>query len=168
MSEQLTNAENKLNDVFVKKAPYQIPEKSKKTLVEFMPWISLVAGLLGLLAAKALWSLGHYTNKLVDTINQISQVYGVKSHAPSLGVAYWLALVVLIGFSVLDVVAFPGLRAKSKARGWNLVFFGALLNVLYAMVLIFVDGRGVGSFIWGILTAIVSFYLLFQVRSQYK
>lgn len=169
MASQLDGLETKMEDALVKNAPFQIPEKGKETLVSIMPWLSLVGGVLGLLAAKGLWDIGHYANnRLIDSLNQISRTYGYTAPTANLGVAYWLAFVALVGFSLLDIIAFPGLRARSKSRGWNIVFYGTILSVVYSVVLIFVNGRGVGSFIWSMLVALVSFYLLFQVRSSYN
>lgn len=168
MASQLDSLETKMEEALVKKAPFQIPQKGKETLVNIMPWLALVAGVLGLLAARAHWNFGHYENELIDSINQLSRAYGFTDPTASLGVAYWLAFGALILFSVLYLVAFPGLRARSKSRGWNIVFYAAILSVVYSVILIFVDRRGVDSFIWNALVAVASLYLLFQVRSLYK
>ena len=49
--------EDKMEEYLVKKAPIQIPENGKKALVQWMPWIALVFGVLSLLSALGLWTL---------------------------------------------------------------------------------------------------------------
>ena len=54
----------------------QLPADAKKTLVEWMPWISLVAGVLGLWAALALWRLYDVVSPYAEFANEISRAYG--------------------------------------------------------------------------------------------
>jgi hypothetical protein len=63
-------------------------------------------------------------------------------------------------------MAYPAL-VKRERRGWDLLFLGSLLNVLYSVVTIFINGRGMGSFLSGLIGSALAFYLLFQVREKY-
>jgi uncharacterized membrane protein HdeD (DUF308 family) len=80
----------------------------------------------------------------------------------------WLwAGVVLIGVEgLLYLLAFPGLRDHKK-QGWNYLFYGALLNLAYAVVSLFTNYNSVGNFLGALIGSAIGFYLLFQVRSAY-
>jgi O-antigen/teichoic acid export membrane protein len=56
---------------------------------------------------------------------------------------------------------------KRLRRGWDLLFLSALINLVYAVVTIFIDSRGIGSFFLSLLSSAIGFYLLFQVRSKF-
>ena len=75
-----------------------------------------------------------------------------------------MALVAVQG--VIYLLAYPGLKAHKKA-GWNYLFYGALLNVVYAVATLFNDYQGGSSFVGGLIGSAIGFYLLFQVRSAY-
>lgn len=167
----LTALENKLDKILVKKAPFQLPDNGRRWLVRWNPWINLVVGLFGLLAAKALWSWGHTFNTLIGTLNSSLQSYGVTTStvAPTLGFFYWLSLIVLIAESVLLLMAVPGLMRRSKSRGWNLAFLGAIANLAYGVVYLFVDRAGTASsFVGTLISTLVGLYLLFQIRGYYQ
>lgn len=163
----LSGLETKLEEVFVKKAPFQLPQNGKKWIVQWSPWINLVLGLLTLWAAKALWDLGHTVNTLVGYLNDLSVAYGGNTASPELGVFYWVSLIVLIAEAVLMLAAVPGLMKRSKSRGWNLVFLGALANIAYGVFYLFTDQGGVGSFISSLIGSAIGLYILFQIREYY-
>lgn len=166
MSEPLSSLEAKLDEVFVKKAPWQLPEKAKKWIATYSPWFGLIGGVLGLLAALSLWRAGHEVDNLVNYANQLSKAYGGAVNTTHLGLSFYIALIALVAQSVVSIVAFPGLKARSKAKGWNLLFYAALVNVLYD-VFRAVYYSSVSGFIGALIGTVISFYFLFQIRSQY-
>lgn len=162
---KLQKLEGKLDEVFVKNAPYQLPKAGKDWIVKYAPWIALIIGVIDLFAVSGLWRLGHsvnYANHLLQSLgsNQVVPAY-------QLGFFWWVSLVVLAIQAIMQIAAFPGLQARKKA-GWNLLFYSALLGVLTGVIYLFVDGRGVGSFIWQLIGAAIGFYFLFQIRSYYS
>jgi hypothetical protein len=165
MSQQL---ETKLNDVFTKSTP-QLPANSKKTLVEWSPWVALVVGVLSLWAAYALWGWAHAVTGLTDYVNSLCAAYGGAScntsSVDSMTLWVWLGLAVLIIEGVLYLLAFPGLRDRKKA-GWDFLYWGALLNLIYAVISLFTN-YGLGNFIGSLIGSILGLWLLFQVRSMY-
>ena len=158
----LAPLEMALDGVFGKKAAYQLPTDIKQLLVKFAPWLSLVAGILGVLSAVNMWRAAHY-------VNRTSEAFGVSEYVlPSqLSVMFWISLAMTILFSVLALLAFPGLKAEKKV-GWNFMFYSMLANVLYGVVSLFYGGGGLSSFIFALIMSAVGFYILFQVRDQYK
>ena len=159
--------EKTLDDLFVKGAP-ALPPGFKKWLVKYLPWVTIVIGVLTLLATLSLWRAGHTVNQLVDYANQLSQAYGGSNVVSNkLGVGYWLALVTLGAEAILYIAAFPGLRAHKKS-GWNLMFYALIVNVAYGFFAIFTTYAGVGNFIGSLIGAAIGGYLLFQIRSSYS
>lgn len=159
--------ESNLDNALVKKAPFQLPEEARKLIVEWSPWINLVLGILGLLAAKWLWDAGHTVNKLVDYVSTLTQGYAAP--VQKLGFFFYASLLSLIISAVLMLIAVPGLKAKSKSRGWDLAFYAVLFNLVYGVVYLFADQGGeVGRLISTAVSTIVGLYILFQIRGYYK
>ena len=162
----MNQLEAKLDTIFEKNAP-KLPAGAKKVIVQYAPWVSLIVGLLSLWAAWALWGLAHTATAFIDYANQLSAAYGGSiTTTVDMTLWVWLALAVLVVEAVLYLLAFPGLRDRKKA-GWNYLYWGALLNVAYAVVSLFVSYSGVGSFIGALIGSAIGLWLLFQVRSSY-
>lgn len=160
----LGSLEAKLQDAF-KGAP-PLPPSGKKALVEWVPWINLVFGLLALVSAFWLWQWAHVANGLINYANTISQAYGGGTVvANRLGVMVWLALIVLTVQALVMLAAFAPLKAHKKS-GWDLLFYGVLLNVVYGVVVAFTS-YGVGHLFSSLIGAAIGLYFLFQIRDAY-
>jgi hypothetical protein len=159
-----TKFEAKGNELFVKKAPFQIPENGRKTLVQWSPWISLVVGLFGLLASLFLWQAAHTVNTIVTYVNS----YNYSAPVQHLGLFFWLSMLALLFSSVLMLASVPGLKNRSKSRGWDLAMLGVLFNFVYGLVYVFSSlGGGLGRLIGSLISLVIGLYLLFQIRSFY-
>jgi hypothetical protein len=162
----LKSLETSLEDIFVKKAP-ALPENAKKSIVEYLPWINLVLGVLSLWAAYTLWHWANYANKLVDYANSLSAAYGGSTVAVDrLTPLVWLSLAVLAVMAAVYILAFPALRARKKS-GWDLLFYAALLNVVYGLVSMFTDYGSFSNLLGTVIGSAIGFYFLFQIRGQY-
>jgi hypothetical protein len=162
----LQSLENSLNDVFVKKAP-ALPANGKKALVEYLPWINLLFGVLAIYTAYVLWHWAHLVNGLVNFANSLSAAYGgTPVVANRLTVTVWLSMGVMAAQGLIYLAAFSGLRARKKS-GWNLLFYGLLLNVVYGVVVLFSSYGSAGNLVAAVVESAIGFYLLFQVRSSY-
>lgn len=163
----INSLEKKLDEVFVKNGPV-LPAGAKKWLVTYMPWISLIIGVLTLLATLSLWRAGHTVNELVNYANSLSQAYGGGKVATvnHLGIGYWLALITLAVEAVIYIAAFPALREKKKS-GWNLLFYALLVNVAYGVFALFADYAGTSNFIGAVIGTVIGGYFLFQLRGSY-
>lgn len=160
--------ESTLSELFEKKAP-KLPAKGKKALVQYAPWASLIIGILSLWAAWTLWQWAHIANSFIDYANAICNTYGAYNctiPTDRLSLWVWLGLAVLAAEGILYLLAFPGLRAHKKS-GWNYLYWGALVNVLYAVVSLFTDYNGTSNFVFALLGSAIGLWLLFQVRSSY-
>ncbi|HEX3569019.1 MAG TPA: hypothetical protein VHT70_05085 [Candidatus Saccharimonadales bacterium] len=164
--------ELQLNDVFGKKAP-QLSAKSRESLAKAMPVLTFVVGLLELWAAYALWHLAHIANHLIDLQNSLSNYYGSNfNYTPAvthLGVFYYLSFALILVNAVVLIGASFGLRERSKARGWNLLYYVMLLNVVYGILRLFDGiGGGVGALIGSLIGSVIAAYFLFQIRGLYN
>jgi hypothetical protein len=158
--------EKNLNDLFTKKAPV-LPAGGKKIIVEWAPWLALLGGIASLWTAWILWHWAHVANAFVDYANSLSAVYGgptVNVQRMTFGI--WLGIAVLAVEGVLYLLAFNGLRERKKSA-WNLIYWGALLNVAYGVVVMFTDYGGIGSLVGSLIGSAIGLYFLFQVRSAY-
>lgn len=160
--------EKQLDEIFVKKAP-ALPENIKKWIVEYIPYINLIFGLLMLLLAYNLYHWATVANRLVDYANQVARSFGVQEQAVTsrLTVWVWLALILLVVEALLYVFSYSGLKAKKKA-GWNLVFYALIINAVYGLFTLFVDSYGsIANFIGYLIGTGIGLYFLFQIRSYY-
>lgn len=160
--------EAKLGDLF-KGAP-PLPANAKDWLVKAWPWLALIFGVLQLAAAWALWRLSTYTNALVDYANTLS-LYTTGERVSGLSSVdrtwIYIGIAILVVDAIILFMAYPHLKSRNR-RGWDLLFLGSLINVLYSVVTIFIDGRGFGSFLLSMVGSAIGFYLLFQIRDRYK
>lgn len=158
--------EKSLDDLFVKQAP-ALPAGGKKFLVQYLPWINLILGLISLYTAWALWHWAHFANSLVNYANSLSAAYGgpvVATNRMSVGI--WLGVVVLAVEALLYIAAFPGTKARKKS-GWNLLYYALLVNIVYGVVVLFTNYGGIGNLIGAIIGSAIGLYFLFQIRSSY-
>ena len=125
----------------VKKAPFQLPDAVKEFIVKFGPWITAML--------------------LIRWLPALFRVFGVSvAYGPydvgGFGLLWSVALCVYLALMVL---ALPGLFAR-KMSGWTLMFYAQVVSVVSSLV----SYQVVGALIFGL----ISFYILFQIRSLYK
>ena len=161
----LSDLETSLNDIFVKKAP-PLPASAKRFLVQYLPYIALIIGFFSLVSAWSLWHLAHSANAIIDYANSISRAYGGSVVEHHVGFSVWLAILTLIIEALLYIAAFGPSKVKEKA-GWNLLFYAALVNVLYGIFNMFTSYGGIGSLLGVIIGSGIGLYILFQIRESY-
>lgn len=129
------------------KAP-ALPTGGREAIVKITPILALIFGILGVLGA--LGSLGIFT-----VLSPFAMMGGVGSYYGSGMIAgiFWLVSAALM------LAAFPGTKAR-KLSGWNMLFWSQLVNVVGSLVAM--------SIFSAIISALIGFYLLFQIKSYYK
>jgi hypothetical protein len=163
---QLDKLEMTLDEALNKKAPFKMPASGRKSLAGAMWWLALIGGVLQLWLAWSFWHLGHYVDRLVDYANSLSSYYGTGVVTNHLGLFYYITLVVVLISAVLLLLAAPSLKAMRKA-GWDLLFYAALVNVVYGVVRMLTDYGGLGSLLGALIGSLVGAYFLFQVREYF-
>jgi hypothetical protein len=157
--------EEKLNELLVKKAPFQIPENGRKGIVGVMPWVTLIGGILMLLAAWGLYQAATVVSYWADWANTFGSATGMPYTPTGLSFMIWVSLALIVVEAVLFFMAFPALKAHQK-KGWNLLFYVTLLNAVQSVVQLF-GYSNLSSVIFSLLGTVVGLYVLFQIRSYY-
>ncbi len=145
-----------LEPYFTKKAPFQLPESARKFIVQWMPWFNIVIGVLLLPAVLVILGLGTVVGGLAAASGQ------------SVGLTYWLSMVVLIVTIAILFITFPGLQAR-KLSAWKLVFWADIIYFIYNVVIGLGNPVILGSsIIGGLISLVIGLYFLFQIKSHYK
>lgn len=162
--------ESWMDEYLVKKAPFQIPNNGRKTIAEWMPWISLVVGILSLLAAWSLWQSGHRVNELVSYTNDFIRAYGGEgaTTVQELGVLFYVALAALVAQGALMLYAYPGLKAKKLSTGWSVLLLSSLINLVYGVFVAFTNYGSFSNLFFSAIGTLIGLYILAQIRSQYS
>jgi hypothetical protein len=159
--------ENALDETLNKKAPYQLPASTKKSIANILWVVALVFGAIQLWLAWIFWRDAHRVNELVDWANSLTTAFGGKASVDHIGVFFYLSVVALAVDGVLLLMAVAGLKGLKKA-GWNLMFYSLLLNVAYGILRMFSEYGNEASYLIGsIISSVIGAYLLFQVRELF-
>ena len=141
--------EETLNLYFGEKAP-AMPPNVKELLVKFAPWITLFILVITLPAVLIALGLGALAAPLAFLIGP---GYGV-----GYGVTYTVAMVILGVSVLLEALSIPGLFKRTR-QGWRYAYWATLVSVVGSLI-----GLNIVS---AIVSAVVGFYILFQIRSYY-
>ncbi|WP_093204407.1 hypothetical protein [Siphonobacter aquaeclarae] len=145
--------EEAMEGFFLKSLP-AFPPNAKDLIVQILPWLALIGGVIGLWAI--LVALGLTATASIFVASGIGLVSGV------------LSLFASAVTTILNLMAFSPLRANQR-RGWNLLYYAVLINIAFAVVsgLFSLPYSIVGIF-FAIIVAGVEFWILFQVRERYN
>lgn len=159
--------ENKLDELLVKNAPFQLPENGRKMLVSALPWLTLIGGVLSVLAVWGVYQLATWANTWMNAASELGTTYGYAGYSgyASNGPLLLMSAILIAVEAILFFMAFSPLKERRK-RGWDLLFWVSMLNVVYAVVYM-VATPNLLSLIFSLLGSLVGLYLLFQVRSHY-
>jgi len=149
----LAQLEAFLDDVMIKKAPFQIPKNIKERIATVAPylviiWIALLAlttilGLLGLLGMGA-------------TLGVLAMKAGAWSY---IRIESFVASAAAL---VLEAMALPGFF-KRTAGSWRLVFYASIVSLAGSLL-----SFNVGAAVSAIVGTVIEWYLLFQVKELYR
>lgn len=151
LKQTLGQLEETLEVYLVKKAPFSIPENWKELIVKFSPYLTILGIVISVPAVLAVLGLG-------ALVSPFSAFLG-PSYTFSYGFNYLLSMIVLGVVIVLEAMAVPGLF-KRQEKAWRLLFYSSLVSVLSGIL-----GR---DLIGTIIGALLSWYILFQVKEYYK
>lgn len=129
-----------------KKLP-PISSGARGKIVDIMPWLALIFGILGVVVSVAGLGVLTFLSPLI--------LLGGGIHAAGAGI-----LGVLLGLvsSILLLAGYPGLKAH-KFAGWKLVYWSQAVGIISSVL---------SLSIFGVLVGLVGVYLLFQIKSAYK
>lgn len=136
----------KLETFFVGSLP-ALPEAGKEAIVKVSPYIALILSIM--LLPVILGALG-----LSALFMPLSFLGGVRG-----GFGYIFSMIFAIGGMILQLMAMPGLFKREK-RSWKLIYYATLLSLIDDILTFRLGGL--------IVSTLVSFYFLFQVKSKYN
>jgi hypothetical protein len=151
LKQGLSKLENTLEVYLVKKAPFSIPENWKELIVQFAPYLTILGIIVSVPAVFAVLGLG-------ALVSPFTAFLGPR-YALSYSFNYVLSMVALVVVIVLAAMAVPGLF-KRKEKAWRFLFYASLVNVVSG----FLGGDWVGM----IISTLISWYILFQVKEYYR
>lgn len=158
--------EKRLNEVFVDSAP-ALPPSIVKFIVRFLPWVNLLLGIFTFYAVWVLWHWAHYAQTVINYANQLNSAYGTNlMPIDRMSFGLWLAMGFLLIEGTIYVLAFPATRARQK-RGWDLMFYAALINIIYCVIVVFTSYGSFGGLLFNLVGAAIGLYFLFQIRASY-
>ena len=141
----VSSLEMKLNEYFYKKAP-ALPTGIKEFIVWIAPYLTILGIIFMVPAVFALLGIGALFAPAIIA-------------AGGIGFAGAISLLALVATIVLDVMAVPGLFSKKK-EAWDKMFYVSLINVVVSLL--------GGHWFSLIIGALISWYILFQIRPSYK
>lgn len=133
-----------LSDYLVKKAP-ALPKDIKELLVKIAPFFAILAVVFGLPAILAVFGLG-------ALFTPFAWVAGARTGMYWLFWAIGLVQIILAGMSIKPLFARAG-------HGWRLMYYSQLVSIISSL-----SSYNMVSFLF----AVLSLYLLYQVKSSYK
>ena len=132
-------------------APH-LPASFREFLATIAPWLSLIFGILGLIA---LLSAG-----VLLSVASLSFMTGGISE-----VAWVISVLAGLIAAVLQILAFSPLKKRQK-KGWNYIFYGTIITTAAAIIEIAI-GYG-SSAIGTVIGTVIGLWLLFEVRPLYR
>jgi hypothetical protein len=139
----------------------------RKYLAKIAVWASLILGAFSVIMAFGILDLVKATSSLCDAFNrQFVDSCGVNIMSNTTRLFIYISFATMLISGVFSVIAYPKLR-DGLAAGWRLLFVGTILGVAYSVFQLFITGRGVPSFVGGIISAAISFWFLYQIKSQF-
>ncbi len=146
----LNEADKFFEDIYIKKAPFNIPENWKEIIVKVAPYLNILGIIMALMALPVLLGFGALSSMLGvasgAALNPLNNIFGI------------LTLVFTLASLVLSIMAAQGLF-KRKASAWKLLFYNSLLNAVQSVLMLNITGL--------VVTFIIGFYVLYQVKAKY-
>jgi hypothetical protein len=140
---------------FGKKAP-QLPAGIKEGIVKFGPYVLVVGIVISIFGILALLPLVLGVSALYGS-GYPGYYGGYGMHGSMFGIMS--SLIVSIAVVVLELMAVRGLF-KRTASSWKLLFYATLVSLVGTIIHMNIIGF--------VVTAIIGFYILFQIRSYYN
>ena len=134
---------------FGKKAP-QMPRGLKEFIVKVAPYLIILGVIITGLSLLAILPLVLGSSAIYSAMPMMS-AYG--SHS-----TLWLGLIIAAATVVLQIMAIPGLF-KRTSKSWDLVFYASLVGLVHMLISM--------NLVVLVINAVISWYILFQVRPYY-
>lgn len=139
-----------LDPYFTKKAP-QLPDNIRELLVKLAPYFTILGVILAALGLLVLIGVSAFASPF---LLMFAGVGGAQAIAGGV-----LGIIFMAIQAGLEAMAIPGLF-KNQRSAWELLYIAALVGVIYNLV-----SMNLFSLVVNFL---ISFYILYQIKSYYK
>lgn len=141
-----------LDEYMVKKAPFALPMGAKEFIVKVSPYLVIIFAILTLPIIFAAIGLSAF----LAPFAMMGAVMG--GYGWGFGLGAIISLVAAVITLIVEVMAVPGLFKRTKGA-WHLVFYATIIQLIGGILSFNVIGAVIG--------AIISWYILFQVKDMY-
>jgi len=140
-----------LDEYMVQKAFFTFPLGLKEFLVAVAPYLIIISVILSIPLFLSVLGLGAMMMPLGIVAGGWGMGFGLKA----------LVTLIMTGVVVaIEVFALPGLFAK-KRSAWRLLFYASIVSFIGSIL-------SFNGLVGGIIGALLSWYILFQVKDMYK
>ncbi|WAC09790.1 hypothetical protein [Dyadobacter pollutisoli] len=136
--------EKELEPIFLQKFP-PFSEEVKEFLVKYGPYIMLFFSVLGIFALLTAFGLG-------------GAIFGMGGAAAGLGATFYVGVALGVITLIMYLMAFTPLKARKRA-GWNLLYYAVLVGLVSNLIQFQIVGF--------IISGLIGFWVLFQIREKY-
>lgn len=137
--------ERELEPVFLGKFP-PFSESVKEFVVQYGPYFILILSILGLFGLLTAFGIG-------------SVISGMGTVSTSFGISFYINILLGIFVLIMYLMAFTPLRAR-KRSGWNLLYYALLIGIVSNMIQLSIIGT--------LVSGVLGFWILFQIREKYS
>lgn len=155
--EQLSSLEQALANAY-KNAPH-LPRGLRVWLVENAWWLVIIGVVLSSITLLAMLPAMFVGTALVT-------MYAGSAYGGPMMFSNLVNVAVLVVTIIIEAMAIQPLKVKQK-RGWNLLFLASVVGILGSLIGAFITYNIVGGILWTAVAAILSFYVLFELRGHY-
>ena len=143
-----------LDGYMVKKAPFALPIGLKEFIVKVSPYLVIIFAILTLPIIFAAIGLSAF----LAPFAMMGSVMGGYGYGWGFGLGAIISLIAAVIVLIVEVMAVPGLFKRTKGA-WRLVFYATIISLIGSILSFNIVG--------GIIGAIISWYILFQVKDMY-
>lgn len=148
LTKMLADLEKILNEIFGKKAP-KMPQSVINFLVKYGPYLIAIGVVLILISI-------FQTIGLISKLAPIGRWGGFNY---GFGPRFWIMEISLLIPLIIEAMAISPL-IKKELKGWRLLFYASLVSTVIGIFRLELLGA--------LVAAVISWYVLFQIRKEYK
>lgn len=140
-----------LDEYMVSKAPFALPLGIKEFIVTVSPYLVIISVIFALPLLLGALGLG----AIMTPLGMMAGGWGF-----GWGFNHIVSLVVTIATILIQAFAVPGLFKRTSAS-WRLLFYASIVSLIGSVLSVY-------GIVGGIIGAIISWYILFQLKDMYK
>ncbi len=148
LTKMLTDLEKILNETFGKKAP-KMPQSVVDFLVKYGPYL-MIFGVV-------LTAIGIF--QTIGLVNGLAPIGRWSGYNYGFGPGFWIMEILLLIPLVIEIMAISPLM-KKEIKGWRLLFYASLISTVIGIFRL--------ELVETLIAAVISWYILFQIKKEYK